>query len=325
MHFVPEEGFLIDGVSIGHWSDAAAATGCTAVLVPQGATASADVRGGAPATRETDLLRPGNLVTQVHAICLSGGSAYGLDAATGVMKWLEERGHGYAVRSGVVPIVPAASLFDLSIGDPGVRPGADAGYVACEAAQAVDITEGSVGAGTGATVAKALGPECAIKGGLGIASESTAAGVTVMAIVVVNAFGEIVDSSDGRTVAGPRAEGGGFADTVEVLRSGPLLSPFSGENSTLGVVVTDAVLTKEECLRLATMSQAGLARTIRPVYSPVDGDVIFALATGVNTERTDLVQLGALAARAVERAVLRGVSEATGLAGVPSAEEWLGG
>ena len=318
----------ITGLSVGHWTDRDAATGCTVVLCPEGAIASVDVRGGAPGTRETDLLRAGTLVERVHAVLLSGGSAYGLDAATGVMRWLEERGHGFPVPTGVVPIVPAAILIDLSIGDPKVRPDADAGYRACEAASTGAVEEGCVGAGTGATVAKALGIEGALKGGIGSAAEETASGVTVAALIAVNSFGEILDADSGRVVAGPRGEtAGSFVSTLEALRARPPLSPFtaSPSNSTIGVVATDAPLTKDEAYRLAVMAQTGLTRTIRPAHTPVDGDTIFALATGTNEAETDVLQLGTLAARAVERAIVRAVTEATGLAGMPSAREWMTG
>lgn len=318
----------IAGVRVGHWTNREAATGCTVVLCPEGAVASVDVRGGAPGTRETDLLRAGTLVESVHAVLLSGGSAYGLDAASGVMRWLEERGHGFPVTSGVVPIVPAAILIDLSIGDPKVRPGADAGYAACEAASGGAADEGCVGAGTGATVAKALGIEGALKGGIGSAAERAASGVTVAALIAVNSFGEVVDADSGRVVAGPRGEtAGSFASTLEALRARPPLSPFTASlsNSTIGVVATDAPLTKDEAYRMAVMAQTGLTHAIRPAHTPVDGDTIFALATGTNPAETDVLQLGTLAARAVERAIVRAVSEATGLAGVPSAAEWVRG
>ena len=317
----------VPGLLVGHWTDYDAATGCTVVLCPDGAVASADVRGGAPGTRETDLLRPGTLVERVHGVLLTGGSAFGLDAAGGVMRWLEERGHGFPTPSGVVPIVVGAVLIDLSVGRSDVRPDAASGYAACQAASAAPPAMGSVGAGTGATVAKALGLECALKGGAGGAAERTEDGLVVGALVAVNCFGEVVDPESGRVVAGPRGEPGRFADTTQVLRSRLALAPFGAEpNSTIGVVATNAALTKSDCYRLAVMAQAGLARTIRPVYTPVDGDTIFALATGAAAiGPLDVLRLGALAARAVERAVLRGVAEATALAGVPSAAEWTGG
>jgi L-aminopeptidase/D-esterase-like protein len=313
----------VSGVLVGHWTDEDAATGCTVVLCPDGAVASADVRGGAPGTRETDLLRPGALVERVHAVLLTGGSAYGLDAAAGVMRWLEERGKGFPVQTGVVPIVAGAVLFDLSLGSADVRPDAAAGYAACETASASPPAEGSVGAGTGATVAKALGVERALKGGIGSAREIGQDGLSVAALVAVNSFGEVVDPQSGRVVAGPRADDGGFADTLAVLRSRPGLSPFPGDsNSTIGVVATDAALSKSDCYRLAVMAQAGLTRAVRPAHTPVDGDTIFALATGAADAPADVMRLGALAARAVERAILRAVTEATGLAGVPSTREW---
>jgi len=321
----------IPGLRVGHWTDLQAATGCTVVLCPHGAVASADVRGGAPGTRETDLLRPGNLVERVHAVLLAGGSAYGLEAAGGVMRWLEERGHGFPVLNGVVPLVPAAVLFDLSIGSADVRPDRQSGYSACEAAAGGPVAQGSVGAGTGATVGQALGLERSVKGGVGTAAETTASGITVAALIAVNSFGEVVDPDSGQVVAGPRGEApGSFVSTLETLRKRPPLSPFSGDapaaapNSTIGVVATDAVLTKEQVYRLAIIAQTGLTRAIRPAHTPVDGDSIFALATCGNEAATDVLQLGALAARAVERAILRAITAATGLAGVPSAREWAG-
>lgn len=315
----------VPGITAGHWTHHNAATGCTVVLCTGGAVASADVRGGAPATRETDLLRTGNLVERVHAVLLSGGSAYGLDAASGVMRWLEGRGHGYPVTNAAVPIVPAACLFDFSIGRSDVRPDAEAGFAACEAASVV-LEEGSVGAGTGATVAKALGIERALKGGIGSAAERTESGVAIGALVTVNAWGEVVDPDTGRVVAGPRGERHSETEsTIETLRTRPPLSPFNRENSTIGVVATDAVLTKEQAYRFAVIAQTGLARTIRPVHTPVDGDIIFSLATCLNGAETDVLQLGALAARAVERAVLAAVLQATSLAGVPAARDWLSG
>jgi L-aminopeptidase/D-esterase-like protein len=314
----------ISGITVGHWTNQEAATGCSVILCPSGAVASVDVRGGAPATRETDLLRTGNLVERVHAVLLSGGSAFGLDAASGVVHWLQERGHGFEVTNAVVPIVPAACLYDFSIGRADIRPDFDAGYGACDSAS-VDFPVGSVGAGTGATVAKAGGIERAIKGGIGTAAERTASGISVGALVAVNSWGETVDPDTGTTIAGPRGDRPGtFIPTLDILRSSPPLSPFSGENSTIGIVATDAVLTKEQAYRLAIIAQTGLARTIRPVHTPVDGDIIFALATCNNETDTDVLQLGAMAALAVEHAVVAAVRAATGLAGLPSVAEWIG-
>jgi L-aminopeptidase/D-esterase-like protein len=319
----------VEGVSVGHWSDLDGATGCTVVLCPNGAAAGVDVRGGAPGTRNTDLLRQGNIVPQLHAVLLTGGSEFGQAAATGVVRWLEEKGYGFPVTTGVVPVVAAAVIFDLPIGRADVRPDADAGYAACVAATDGEVAEGSVGAGTGATVAKAMLMERALKGGLGTASERTDSGVVVGAIVAVNCWGEVLDPETGQVIAGPRGDRpGSFESTIEAMRRSTAPSAFTeaarqaGQNTTLGVVATDAQLSKDEAYRLAVMAQGGMARAIRPAHSPVDGDTVFALATGRNDTVTDLLQLGTLAARAMERAVVRAVTEATGLAGVPSAREW---
>ncbi len=317
----------IPGLRVGHWTDRRAATGCTVVLCEAGAVAAVDVRGGAPGTRETDLLRPGNLVQRVHAVVLSGGSAFGLDAAAGVMRYLEERGVGFPTTAGPVPIVVGAVLFDLSIGRADVRPDAAAGYAACKAAMRGRLAEGSVGAGTGATVGKALiprpGQSRAIKGGIGSASEATPEGVVVGALVAVNCFGEVLDPESGRVLAGPRGDEGGFVDTLDILRKRPS-SDLDGAvtNSTIGVVATNATLDREQAYRLAVMAHDGLSRTVRPAHSPVDGDTFFALSTGATEGTVDLTALGALAARAVERAILSAITKAKGLAGVPSAQEW---
>jgi L-aminopeptidase/D-esterase-like protein len=308
----------IPGLRIGHWTNRRAATGCTVLLCEGGAVAAVDVRGGAPGTRETDVLRPGNLVDRVHAVLLSGGSAFGLDAATGVMRFLEERGVGVPTPGGPVPIVVAAVLYDLSIGRADVRPDADAGYSACQAARPGRFAQGTVGAGTGATVGKALGPAREVKGGIGSAAEALAGGTVVAALVAVNCFGEVLDPDSGRVLAGPRDEKGGFADTLDVLRKRPSWPLFGATNSTIGVVATNARLTRDQAYRLAVMAHDGLARAVRPAHTPVDGDVFFALATGAE-QAVDIIALGTLAARAVERAIVRGMTEARGLAGVPSA------
>lgn len=322
---MPENDSLtaVQGITVGHWTDAHAATGCTAIIARDAAVASVDLRGGAPATRETDLLRLGNLVDRVHAVMLSGGSAFGLDAATGAMRWLEERSIGFPVTVGVVPIVPAASLYDLSCGDGTVRPTADSGYAACESASGEPVDSGNIGAGAGATVGKALGIEQAMKGGLGSAVERLACGVSVGAIVAVNSWGEVIDPATGQIVAGARSETpGSFVPTLDVLRERSPLSPFAQENSTIALVATDAVLTKEQAYRVAVIAQTGLARTIRPVHTPVDGDIVFALATGNVPADADVLQLGALGARALERAVLRAVTAAESLPGLPSVRDW---
>jgi len=308
----------VPGLRVGHWTERRAATGCTVVLCEGSAVAAVDVRGGAPGTRETDVLRPGNLVDRVHAVLLSGGSAFGLDAATGVMRFLEERGIGVPTPGGPVPIVVGAVLYDLSIGRADVRPDADAGYAACRAARSGRFAQGSVGAGTGATVGKALGHARAVKGGIGSAAEALPGGMVVGALVAVNCFGEVVDPDSGRVLAGPRDENGAFAGTLDVLRKRPPSLLFGATNSTIGLVATNARLTREQAYRLAVMAHDGLARAVRPAHTPVDGDVFFALATGAGEAAADIIALGALAARAVERAIVRGVTEATGLAGVPS-------
>jgi L-aminopeptidase/D-esterase-like protein len=326
----------VPGIKVGHWTDRRGATGCTVVLSMAGVIGGVDVRGAAPGTRETDLLRPENTVDQVHAVMITGGSAFGLDAAGGVMRYLEERGAGYAFGGQVVPIVPAANLFDLSIGLPR-RPDAAAGYRAAQRATGGRVAEGSVGAGTGATVAKSAGGERLLKGGIGTASERLDNGVIVGAIVAVNAGGSIRDPRSGEVVAAPRADGSGFIDLDAHLRRGEYW-PRSGaeaedgadgedpgpENTTLAVVATNARLTKAQASRLATVCHDGFARTIWPAHGGGDGDVIFALATGeIEVEMPGRGALEAMASRAVERAVLRGVRLATGLAGVPSAAEWL--
>jgi L-aminopeptidase/D-esterase-like protein len=311
----------IPGLRVGHWTDRRAATGCTVVLCEGGAVAAVDVRGGAPGTRETDLLHPGNLVERIHAVLLSGGSAFGLDAAAGVMRYLEERGVGFPTPGGLVPIVVAAVLYDLSIGRSDVRPDAAAGHAACRAARSGRVSQGSVGAGSGATVGKALGMERAVKGGIGTASERAVNDVIVGALVAVNCFGEVVDPDSGRILAGPRDEKGGFLSTLDILRRRPpgLLGGFT--NSTIGVVATNARLNKEQAYRLAVMAHDGLSRAVRPAHTPVDGDVFFSLATRATEAPADLISLGSLAARAVERAIVRAVTEARGLAGVPSLAE----
>jgi L-aminopeptidase/D-esterase-like protein len=309
----------VPGIRVGHWTDRRAATGCTVVLCEKGAVGGVDVRGGAPGTRETDLLRPGTLVQGIHAVLLTGGSAWGLDAAGGVMRYLEERGVGWTYGARPVPVVVGAVLYDLRLGRSDVRPDAEAGYRACKAARAGAVVEGSVGAGTGATVGKVLGMEHCLKGGLGTASEALPCdegGLVVGALVAVNCFGEVVNPASGQVIAGPRAEGGGFVSTVDVLKEGKQ-APWGSESTTLAVVATNARLTKEYACRLASVAHDGLARTIRPLHTVGDGDIVFTMATGQ-------VAVEALAARAVERAVLKAVREARGLAGVPSSAEWTG-
>lgn len=323
----------VRGLRVGHWTSRRSATGCTVILCPPSTVGGVDVRGAAPGTREIDLLRPGNHIEEVHALVLSGGSAYGLDAASGVMRYLEERGTGFAAGDHVIPIVPAAILFDLGIGT-ARRPGAAEGYRAAAKASGGAIEEGSVGAGTGATVAKSAGRDRMLKGGLGTASEQLDTGVIVAALAAVNAVGSIFDPRTGEVVAAPRADGSGFIDLDAQLRRGEGWSEAEdaagdsgvvpGTNTTLAVVATNAALTKTQANRLATVAHDGLARAIWPVHTQADGDTVFALATGeLPLTEGAYTSIEAMAVRAVERAILRAVRLATGLAGVPSASEWL--
>jgi L-aminopeptidase/D-esterase-like protein len=316
-------GTLTDvaGLSVGHWTDPDAATGCTVVLCDgEGAVAGVDVRGSAPGTRETDLLDPVNAVQRVHAVLIGGGSAFGLDAASGVMRWLEAHGRGVEVGPVRVPIVPAAVLFDLPVGRPDVRPDAAAGEAACAAASAGPVAQGSVGAGAGATVGKLLGFERATKSGLGSASLRLAEGVTVGALVAVNAAGDVIDPANGAVLAGPRQDGGGFARTTEWLREHPPQIGLGG-STTLAVVATDAELSKVEVAKVARMAHDGLSRTIDPVHTMFDGDTVFALATCAAGARADVSTVGAAAATALAAAVLAAVRAATSLAGVPAVRD----
>jgi L-aminopeptidase/D-esterase-like protein len=314
----------VRGIRVGHFTDARRPTGCTVVLFDEPAVCGVDVRGSAPGTRETDLLNPINTVDRVNAILLSGGSAYGLDAASGVVRFLEERNVGFHAGNAVVPIVPAAILFDLFLGDPKIHPDAAAGYTACQAAGHENIAEGSVGAGAGATVGKLFGLEAAMKSGIGTASWTVPqTGLAVGALVAVNAAGDVVHN--GRIIAGARnADGPGFLDSMARLMNGarPPLKP--GRNTTLGLVITNAALTKVEATKVAQMAHDGLARTIDPVHTLVDGDTIFAAATGRNGP-FDAGTVGAIAAEVIARAVYRAVAMATGVEGYPARRDltWL--
>jgi L-aminopeptidase/D-esterase-like protein len=317
----------VPGIKVGQHTLVERPTGCTVVLAEEGAVAGVDVRGSAPGTRETDLLNPINTVEKVHAVVLAGGSAFGLDAASGVVRYLEERGIGFPTGVVPVPIVPAAILFDLSVGnDPKVRPTADCGYRAATSATAGPVAEGNVGAGAGATVGKLAGPGRAMKAGVGTAALTLPDGLIVAALAVVNAIGDIVDPATGRVVAGVRTlDGLGLADARELIRAGvPARRRFGGgsvRNTTLCVVATNAVLTKAQATKVAQMAHDGLARTIYPVHTPDDGDTIFALATGMRQQRSDLLVVGALAADAVAEAVLRAARTATGIPGYPAARD----
>jgi L-aminopeptidase/D-esterase-like protein len=311
----------VPGIKVGHHTMSGRPTGCTVILAERGAIAAVDVRGAAPATRETDLLDPVNTVQIAHAVVLSGGSAFGLDAASGVMRYLEERKIGFAFGPAHVPIVPAAALFDLSVGDGRIRPNADCGYQAARIASEGAVREGNVGAGAGATVGKSAGRERAMKGGVGTASMTMPDGLIVAALVATNGLGDVIDPSTGQIVAGARtADGRGFADARALMRAGSLRFQ-TAENTTLGVVATNATLTKVEAKRVSEMAHDGYARAIVPSHTPVDGDTIFTLATGSRTGRADAGLVGVLAADVVAHAILRAVRAAESIAGYPAARD----
>jgi L-aminopeptidase/D-esterase-like protein len=301
----------VAGIEVGHFTDTRRPTGCTVVMAREGAVAGVDVRGAAPGTRETDLLSPTNLVEKIHAITLAGGSAWGLDAASGTVRWLEERGIGFDVRVGILPIVPAAVLFDLLVGDAKIRPDAQAGYQACENASCAAPSEGNVGAGAGAAVGKIFGIERAMKGGIGTASV-TVAGVTVGALIACNALGDVIDPDTAQVVAGARtADGRGWMDTRRALLRGEPPKPLlAGTNTTIGVIATDAVITKAQATKLAQMAHDGLARSINPVHTMSDGDTLFTLGTGRAGTSPGMMVLGAMVTEATARAVVRAVQAA---------------
>ena len=317
----------IAGIAVGHAAAAGRDTGCTVVLCPEGVVCGAAVRGGAPGTRETDLLRPENSVERVHAVLLTGGSAFGLDAAGGVMRWLEERGHGLAVGVARVPIVPAAVLFDLWLGDARIRPDAHTGHAACEAASTATPAQGNAGAGLGATVGKLFGIARAMKGGIGTASV-TLGGFTVGVLVAVNAIGDVLDES-GHVIAGARSEDGtAMLGTTRALLSGggpaALQHAMAGTATTIGVLATNALLTKTQATQLAALAHHGLSRSVSPITAH-DGDALFVLATGSASELAkpggDLSALGAMAAEAVSRAIRNAVWAAQSLSGLPAARD----
>ena len=319
----------VRGLEVGQFTDPRRPTGCSVVIARTGAVGGVDVRGAAPGTRETDLLDPANLVGVVHAVLLTGGSAWGLDAAGGVMRWLEEEGVGLYVGSApgqVVPIVPAAVLFDLHLGDARIRPDAAAGYAACQAA-GDEIAQGNAGAGAGATVGKLFGMPYAMKGGIGTASV-TVDGVTVGALIAVNALGDVVDPAAGTPIAGARTEDGQQlrGSVAAALAGDKPLALLAGANTTIGVVATDAPLTKAQCQRLAGAGHDGLARAIRPVHTMSDGDTLFALSTGM-AGALDFNVLCTMAGEAVARACVNAVQSAQGVTtdtlALPSASDLI--
>lgn len=301
----------VAGIEVGHFTDTRRPTGCTVVMAREGAVAGVDVRGAAPGTRETDLLHPSNLVDKVHAIMLAGGSAWGLEAATGAVRWLEERGVGLDVAVGRLPIVPAAVLFDLLVGDMRIRPDAAAGYAACAAASSADPAEGNVGAGAGAVVGKVFGIQHAMKGGVGTASVSVD-GVTVGALIACNALGDVIDPDTAQVMAGARTDDGrALRDTRRALLCGQPPQPLlAGTNTTIGVVATDAILTKAQAHRLAIAAHDGLARSINPVHTMSDGDTLFSLGTGRAGKSLGMMVLATMAAEVTARATVRAVQAA---------------
>ena len=315
----------VEGILVGHHTLAERPTGCTVILADGLVVAGISQRGSAPGTRDTDLLQPVNAADRVDAVVLSGGSAFGLDVATGVMRWLDE-GHGQwsGHPTDAVPIVSAAVLIDLWVGGkPSIRPGADCGYRAAGAASRAPVAEGSVGAGAGATVGKLTGLDRAMKGGIGSAAVTLPDGLRVAALAAVNALGDVVDPHSGAIVAGARADARTFADARRLLRSGAstVLSSLPAENTTIAVVATNARLTKTAVTRVAQMADAGFARAIVPVHTIADGDTVFALATGTWRGTADVTTLGAAAADQVAAAIVRAVRQATTAGGVPAARD----
>lgn len=312
----------VPGITVGHHTLAERPTGCTVVLIEAGATAGVDVRGAAPATRDTDLLDPAKMVQQIFGISLSGGSLFGLSTADGVLRYLEEKKIGIAYGGRRIPIVPGASIFDLAVGDAAVRPTADCGYRAAQAATASPVVEGSVGAGAGATLGKLAGTERAMKSGVGSAAITMPDGLVVAALVVANPLGDVIDPATGKIVAGVRAANGpGFADARVLVRSGAPRPGRGGGNSTIGVVATNARLSKAQATYLAQLTDDGYARAIWPVHTMVDGDTVFAVATGTKPGDPDLISLGALAADVMATAVVRAATQATGLPNLPAVRD----
>jgi L-aminopeptidase/D-esterase-like protein len=309
----------VPGVLVGHATDREGLTGCTAVLFEEPAVVGVDVRGSSPGTRETDRLSPTGTVRRTHALLLTGGSAFGLAAVEGVVSFLEERDVGLDVGVARIPLVSAAVLFDLVVGSPTARPDLEMGYEAASAAKSGDFAQGSVGAGTGATVGKVLGMERAMKGGVGSSSVRLDGGLVVGALAAVNAFGGVRDPIGGGILAGPRMDDGALGDTVELLPEAVTRMRW-GEDTTLGIVATNADLSKTQASKVAQMAHDGLARAVEPVHTTVDGDVVFAASVGGVDASTDVV--GAWGARVMQEAILRAVRRAEGVPGIPSVSEY---
>ena len=314
-------GSIVDikGIKVGHSSDFEAITGCSVLLFENPVTAAVDLRGGGTSTRQIDSLLAHNTFGRIHAILLTGGSGYGLDASSGVVRFLEERNIGLEVGHGlVVPSVPTAVIFDLGIGNGKIRPDAKMGYEACLSAKSSDIEEGSIGVGTGATIGKLMGVKQATKGGLGTESYRLKSGATVAVLVVVNAFGDIISPENGKIIAGVR-DGEEFAGTVNLFKEGIIRRADSYQNTTLAVVATNANFSKSELLRISNIAQTGLAKVISPVHTVQDGDMVISVSTGEMKDDVNLV--GIIAAELTQKAILRAVEQSTSMGGIPCSKE----
>ncbi|KDR94922.1 L-aminopeptidase/D-esterase [Peptoclostridium litorale DSM 5388] len=309
-----ENGLGIKGVRVGSAQNDEGLTGCTVIICERGGVCSVDVRGAAPGTRETDLLDPVNMIEKVHAVVLAGGSAFGLDSCSGVMRYLEEKGVGFDVGVAKVPIVTGAVLFDLNVGDPKARPSADMGYEACISSEEGKFKQGCFGAGCGASVGKALGSELAMKSGMGMHSMKCEDGLVVSSIVAVNAYGDVYEN--GRIIAGALSKSGGFADSRICMSMGENDNGFTGKNTTIGAVITNAILTKAQAKRISYFAHDGYARAINPVHTLYDGDSIFTLATG--SVDADINRIGILAAESMEKAIISAVKNADSSGGLKS-------
>lgn len=314
----------IEGIKVGHCSNFDAITGCSVLLFEKPVTAAIDLRGGGTSTRQIDSLLSHNTFGKIHAVLLTGGSAYGLDASSGVIKFLEERGIGLEVGHGlVVPSVPTAVIFDLGIGNGKIRPDAEMGYEACLNATTSDVPQGSIGVGTGATIGKLMGLKQATKGGVGTESYKLKSGSTVAVFVVVNAFGDIVSPDNGEIIAGVRnsEDGNEFSGTVNLFKDGIIRRADKFQNTTLAVVATDSNFTKSELLRISNIAQTGLAKVISPVHTVQDGDMVISVSTGDLKEDVNLV--GVIAAELVQKAILRAVEQSTSLGGIPCSRDLI--
>ena len=308
----------IKGISVGHASDFDGLTGVTVILAPSGMTGGVNISGSATSTRQIDALSPSHIVSKVHAICIVGGSAYGLDAASGVMRYLEEKGSGFDVGVARIPIVPTAAIFDLRVGSAKRRPDKDMGYLACQQATDGKVAEGSVGAGTGATVGKFYGIEQAMKGGVGVAADKLDSGLIVGALAVVNAFGDVKDPSTGKILAGARKGKNSyeFADTLELMRKGVQRPVSVFQNTTIGVIVTNAKLNKRNASTVARMGSLGITKAVSPGQTIYDGDIVFTLTSG--HIEVDYHTVGLMAEEMLIKAIIRGVTKAKEVKGIPS-------